>query len=140
MSEPVPAAASSWLDDVAIGALAGGVNRPTSTLLVAVCAALLVPESALLAVALRKGYAVGHCCALIVLTLLLLGLLTWYARGTTWLWAPRPLLRKLYISARRFLSEVGLVSAQSQRKELGLIDAPLTEAQPQPVQDTKKTD
>jgi len=34
---------------------------------------------------------------------------------------------------------VGLVSAQSQRNELGL-DAPLTEALPQPVQDTKKAE
>ena len=72
---------SGWLEDVAVGALAGGVNTPTSVLLKVVVALLLVPESALLAVALRKGFAVGHCIAIIILTLVLLALLVWCVCG-----------------------------------------------------------
>ena len=68
---------SGWLEDVAVGALAGGVNTPTSVFLKVVVALLLIPESALLAVAVRKGFAVGHCIAIIALTLVLLGLLVW---------------------------------------------------------------
>ena len=35
----------------------------------------------LLAVALRKGFAVGHCIAIIILTLVLLALLVWCVCG-----------------------------------------------------------
>ena len=75
---------SGWLEDVAVGALAGGVNTPTSVLLKVVVGLLLVPESALLAVALRKGFAVGHCIAIIILTLVLLALLVWCVWARAW--------------------------------------------------------
>jgi hypothetical protein len=63
------------------------------------CAALLLPQLGLLAVALHKGTAVGHCCALLGLTCALLAALSW------------------------FLSQVGLVDWAAQAGELGL-DAP----------------
>ena len=70
---------SGWLEDVAVGALSGGVNAPTARLVKAAFVALLLPELVLLRVALHKDYAVGHVCTLIVLTLALLAAISWCA-------------------------------------------------------------
>lgn len=106
-----------------MGALASGVNRPTAVALCAACAALLLPQAALLYVALQRGAAVGHCCLLIALTLALLA-----AVG----WCGSPCHNAVLDDAAshapltppRFLSQVGLVSTQAQRAELGLTGAP----------------
>jgi hypothetical protein len=79
--EPVtaPSASSGWLEDVCVGALAGGVNAPTAVVVKLACVALLAPQLVLLRVALHKGHAVGHVCALLALTVALLVAVTWCA-------------------------------------------------------------
>ena len=74
-----PGGSSGWLEDVAVGALSGGVNAPTARHIKASFAALLLPQLVLLHVALRKGTAVGHVAALITLTLGLLVAVSWCA-------------------------------------------------------------
>ena len=80
MAEASEQRSSGWLEDVAVGALSGGVNAPTASLVKAAFAALLLPQLFLLHVALRKGTAVGHVAALLVLTLGLLAAVSWCAR------------------------------------------------------------
>ena len=80
MAEASPQRSSGWLEDVAVGALSGGVNAPTATLVKAAFAALLLPQLFLLHVALRKGTAVGHVAALLALTLCLLAAVSWCGR------------------------------------------------------------
>ena len=77
---PAASGSSGWLEDVAVGALSGGVNAPTAALVKAAFAALLLPQLVLLHVALRKGHAVGHVIALLALTLALLAAVSWCAR------------------------------------------------------------
>ena len=126
---------SGWLEQVGVGALASGVNKPTAVLLLGCCAALLLPQFALLTVALRKGVAVGHCCVLLALTFGLLG-------GCAWCGSALPSRRSTSSPASRFLTQVGLVDFASQSKELfGEAEAAPATADadaPAPQEKTKK--
>ncbi len=132
MAAAPPAGSSGWLEDVCVGALAGGVNRPTAAVTQAAFAALLLPQLVLLYVALQQGRAVGHVCALLALTLGLLAAVSWCAAGALAAalgLAPRACaaLPPLTRNARRLFSQLGLVSAEAQRSELGLdkpVEAP----------------
>ena len=70
---------SGWLEDVAVGALAGGVNAPTAVAVKAAFALLLIPQLLLHAALQRGGAAVFHVIALLTLTLGLLGAVSWRA-------------------------------------------------------------
>jgi hypothetical protein len=79
---PAGGGSSGWLEDVCVGALAGGVNAPTAAVLKLACVALLGPQLVLLHVALRKGTAVGHVAVLLTLTCALLAAVSWCASAT----------------------------------------------------------
>ena len=135
MAEASEQRSSGWLEDVAVGALSGGVNAPTASLVKAAFAALLLPQLFLLHVALRKGTAVGHVAALLVLTLCLLAAVSWCARRARDVTRSRsrlpPPLTRVRAAPRRarLIAQLGLVSAEAQRSELGL-DAPAAAAEP----------
>ncbi len=76
-----PPGSSGWVEDVCVGALAGGVNAPTANLLKVACVALLGPQLVLLYVALHEGRAVGHVAALLTLTVALLTAISWCGSG-----------------------------------------------------------
>jgi hypothetical protein len=132
-----PSASSGWLEDVCVGALAGGVNAPTAAVVKLACVALLAPQLVLLRVALHKGHAVGHVCALLALTVALLAAVSWCAACATAVLGSARACAALSRSAwgaeeahcapccarapaRRFIAQLGLVSAEAQRSELGL--------------------
>ena len=80
MADPGAGGGSSgWLEDVCVGALAGGVNAPTANVTKAAFVLLLGPQLVLLYVAVHKGHAVGHVLVLLTLTLGLLAAISWCA-------------------------------------------------------------